>query len=472
MKLIVAGYNLDSSLIEGLKQDNASPEVISAAYARISRSSKSVDLLRQEALNEVEKARKSNESIIFEMGHASVAEHAVFNLDLIDISRLLTETVQRSRLASFTEKSQRYVTFGQDFVVPAELNKKPKLKKAYKDMMKLLFGLYEESYKALSELYQKERPQLKVRDREGLAKEDARYILPLATKTQMGMTINARSLENLLRRLANSPLAEAHELKELIFNAVKPITPSLIRHVEPDGYLGQINLSSIGFSDFLQQELPWLAEIDLENKARLVSCPKNADDKVLSALIYSQGELSWQDNLDTVSRLPKMAKEQLWQQVFKGMQAWHKVPRAFEAVDFEFELSMSESCWAQFKRHRQCTILKKAGYPGLSIIPPAIEKIGHLKIWQEAMQSSTRLADAMPESLKHLRDYLKLNSTPCKIYAKMNLREIYHFVRLRSDEHAQWEIRNLSHVICNQVQKQAPNASRLLCGKSDFKQIY
>lgn len=68
MKLFVAGYNLDSSLIASLKQDNASPEVISAAYARISRSSKSVEILRQEALNEVEKARKSNESIIFEMG--------------------------------------------------------------------------------------------------------------------------------------------------------------------------------------------------------------------------------------------------------------------------------------------------------------------------------------------------------------------------------------------------------------------
>ncbi|MCB5286275.1 MAG: FAD-dependent thymidylate synthase [Candidatus Cloacimonetes bacterium] len=472
MKLFVAGYNLDSSLIASLKQDNASPEVISAAYARISRSSKSVEILRQEALNEVEKARKSNENIIFEMGHASVAEHAVFNLDLIDISRLLTETVQRSRLASFTEKSQRYVTFGQSFVVPAELNKKPKLKKAYKDMMKLLFALYEDSFQKLNELYKKERPELKPRDRESLAKEDARYILPLATKTQMGMTINARSLENLLRRLANSPLSEAHELKDLIYNAVQPIAPSLIRHVEPDGYLGQINLNSVGFSGFLQQELPWLAEIDLENKARLVSSHKNADDKVLSALIYSQGELSWQDNLDTVSRLPKMAKEQLWQQVFKGMKVWHKVPRAFETVEFEFELSMSESCWAQFKRHRQCTILKKAGYPGLAIIPSAIEKIGQLKTWQDAMQHCTQLSDALPEAFRPLRDYLKLNSTPCKIYAKMNLREIYHFVRLRSDEHAQWEIRSISAAICAQVQKQAPNASRLLCGKSEFKQIY
>ncbi len=472
MKLLVAGYNLDSSLIESLKQDNASPEVISAAYARISRSSKSVDLLRREALNEVEKARKSNESIIFEMGHASVAEHAVFNLDLIDVSRLLTETIQRSRLASFTEKSQRYVTFSQNFVVPAELNKKPKLKKAYKDTMKLLFNQYQDSFQKLNELYKKTKPELGTRAREGLAKEDARYILPLATKTQMGMTINARSLENMLRRLAKSPLSEAHELKDLIFNAVKPIAPSLIRYVEADGYSGQIDVNSVGFSSFLQQELPWLAEIDLENKARLVSYSKNADDKVLSALIYSQGELSWQDNLDTVSRLPRIAKEQLWQQVFKGIQSWHKVPRAFETVDFEFELSMSESCWAQFKRHRACTILKKAGYPGLSIIPPAIDKIGHLKVWQETMQHCTLLADAMPESFMQLRDYLKLNATPCKIYAKMNLREIYHFVRLRSDEYAQWEIRGISDAICSQVQKQAPNASRLLCGKSAFKQIY
>ncbi|MDD3532695.1 MAG: FAD-dependent thymidylate synthase [Candidatus Cloacimonetes bacterium] len=472
MKLLIAGYNLDSSLIDSLKLSNASPEVISAAYARISRSSKSVNLLREEALNEVEKARKSNENIIFEMGHASVAEHAVFNLDLIDISRLLTETVQRSRLASFTEKSQRYVTFGRDFVVPEELNKKPKLKKAYKDIMKQLFGLYEDSFKALCEHYEKHRPELKPRARESLAKEDARYILPLATKTQMGMTINARSLENLLRRLAHSPLCEAHELKELIFNAVKPITPSLIRHVEPDGYAGQINLDSVGFCDFLQQELPWLAEIDLANKACTISASPNADDKVLAALIYSQGELSWHENLDTVSRLPKMAKEQLWQQVFKGMRAWHKVPRAFEAAEFEFELSMSESCWAQFKRHRQCTLLKKGGYPGLSIIPPVIKEIGHLKDWEQAIKRCTLLADSMPDSLQYLREYLKLNTTPCKIYAKMNLREIYHFVRLRSDEHAQWEIRSVSDAICKKVKLEAPQASRLLCGKSDFKQIY
>ena len=78
--------------------------------------------------------------------------------------------------------------------------------------------------------------------------------------------------------------------------------------------------------------------------------------------------------------------------------------------------------------------------------------------------------DKIPAKIAPIRDYLKLNGTTCKIYVKMNLRELYHFVRLRSDDHAQWEIREISEAIRACVRKNAPNASRLLCGKSDFEQ--
>ncbi len=59
--------------------------------------------LRKKSLAEVQKARSSNQTIIFDMGHSSIAEHAVFNIDIIGVSRYLTEFIQRSRLASFTE---------------------------------------------------------------------------------------------------------------------------------------------------------------------------------------------------------------------------------------------------------------------------------------------------------------------------------------------------------------------------------
>ncbi len=469
MKLIVAGYNIDAGLIRGLKAQNATPEAISAAYARISRSDKRVDALRKEALSAIEKARHSNENIIYEMGHASIAEHAVFNLDLIDVSRLLTESIQRSRLASFTEKSQRYVTFSKDYLIPKELSRRPALKQKYCELMDRLFAEYETSFHALNEYYRTHKPELKPRDRECLAKEDARYILALSTKTQMGITINARSLEQLLRRLANSSLKEAIELKELIIKQVKPICPSLIRHTDPDGYRGTVDLNKVGFSGFLQQELPWLAEIDLENKARLISAPQNADDQILGAITYGDSELSWQDNMEIIWRLPRLSKEQLWQQVFAGMKSWHKVPRAFEAADFEFELSMSESCWAQFKRHRQCTILKKSVYPGNFLIPEAIRMIGREEKWNSLIKESISLADLIPPCIKEVQNYMKLNGSICKIYVKMNFRELYHFVRLRSDEHAQLEIREVSNAICEIVKKYAPNASRMLCGKSCLK---
>ena len=468
MKISVAGYNIDKSLIDALSSPVASPEVLSAAYARISRSSKDVTELRLEAISEISKARSSNTNIIFEMGHSSVAEHAVFNLDLIGVSRFLTETIQRSRVASFTEKSQRYVTFSKDYVIPDELNNNPHLKKQYKLLMNRLFAEYELSFNILNERYKQIRPEMKSRDREALAKEDARYILPLSTKTQMGVTINARSLENMLRRLSKSPLAEAEELRSHLYASVSSIAPSLIRYIEDDGYYGSINLDNIGFTGFLQQELPWIEELDLENKLRALSSPTNPDDTILTALIYQQGELNWNETRETVSHLPRILKQQLWQQVFNNLKAWHKLPRAFETIDFSFELIMSESCWAQFKRHRFCTMLRKGGNSSVCIIPESIKEIDRAEMWESLAVEAMDFSHYLPQSLVHIAPYCRLNASVLSVFAKMNLREIYHFVRLRSDEHAQWEIRELSQSMQDYIKKSAPMSAALLCGKSEF----
>ena len=126
MQVILAGYNVDSQVLAeaadaGIPREKLTPEVLSAAYARISRNPAPVNELRREALGEVAKARKSNRKIIFGMGHHSVAEHAVFNFDIIGISRLAIEELEHFRLCSFTEKSQRYITLDNDFVMPTEL---------------------------------------------------------------------------------------------------------------------------------------------------------------------------------------------------------------------------------------------------------------------------------------------------------------------------------------------------------------
>jgi flavin-dependent thymidylate synthase len=227
MKITLAGYNVDVSLTEQIKDKNlATPETISAAYARISRSSKSVTELREIAKNEVESARKSNENIIFEMGHSSIAEHVVFNFDIIGISRYLTELVQKTRFASFTEKSQRYVTLKGDFVIPEEI-KNTDLEKEYTALIEEMTILYKDLYKSGVNLLEEENFSESKKLTQGRAKEDARYFLPLATETQMGMTINARSLERLLRRLDAVGLKEADDLRESLLQQAQKIAPSV-----------------------------------------------------------------------------------------------------------------------------------------------------------------------------------------------------------------------------------------------------
>ncbi len=465
MKVTLAGYNIDSSLIQKLDNEAATPEVISAAYARISRSEKSVTELREEALAELPKARKSNQTIVFEMGHASVAEHAVFNFDIIGISRLLTETLETLRFASFTEKSQRYVTFSRDYLIPAELKapEHAELKVFYLEVMDALFAEYEASFLALKEYLSKEFPDISKRELEGLAKEDARYILPLSTKTQLGMTINARSLENLLRRLAENPLLEAQELHKTLLSQAKEVCPSLVRYVEPEHFPSGLPIPR-ELMDFIAMEDDFWGQ--------MIDRTQNSDNTVLASLFYENSRGSWKKCLRYVNNLSDDERKKLWQQFFQGIRPWSKMPRAFEMVDFQFELRMSESCWAQFKRHRVGTIIRQK-IPGVRtcIMPDIVSKAGRESQWTQLLGKNTELKKQLSTVSPDLARYASLNGDPVLVLVKMNLRELYHFIRLRCDEHAQWEIRDLAAEMANQLRSVAPMATAFLCGKSDFDAV-
>ncbi|MGB2600174.1 MAG: FAD-dependent thymidylate synthase, partial [Candidatus Omnitrophota bacterium] len=232
MKVYLAGYNVDTGVLHQLEEkagkcENLTPEVLSAAYARISRDPRPINEIRKDAREEVEKSRKSNSTIIFKMGHHSVAEHAVFNLDIIGVSRLAMEEVEKFRLCSYTEKSQRYITLDKDFVIPEEIKGTP-FEKKFTDMIHEQNKAYFEFFEKLKDHVFKKHPDLAGNPKnhnllEGWAKEDARYITALATESQVGQTINARNLELTLRRFASHPLAEVKDLGRTIYNEIAEV---------------------------------------------------------------------------------------------------------------------------------------------------------------------------------------------------------------------------------------------------------
>ncbi|MFA5499294.1 MAG: FAD-dependent thymidylate synthase [Candidatus Cloacimonadia bacterium] len=469
MKIRIAGYNIDERLIKEIKeQEKASPETISAAYARISRSSKSVTELRDEAIGEVQKARRSNKNIIFDMGHSSIAEHAVFNIDIIGVSRYITETIQKSRLASFTEKSQRYVTLKDDYVIPAEIEGSPELKKEFVETCKTLFALYKDLTDKILEHYKKEGLDCSERQVKEMAKEDARYALPLATKTQMGMTINARSIEQLLRRLNGVELLEAKEISDVIHREVKAISPSLIRYVDSDSFYD--NQAKLRAKLFDSSETNSQLTTGDKFKTDVKILTADAEERILAAIVFNRYPQDFEKLVEKLKSVSAEDKAKLFEELFSEMKAYHQTPREFEMVDLLVQCRVSASCFAQLKRHRMMTIIRSeyATEQGF-FIPRIIEQIGEADRFSTTLENLSEMYDRLEIVKKGLGTYALTNAHAVNVLFKTNLRELYHFSRLRSDAHAQWEIRELSQHIDIEVKKLLPNAARHLMGKDAFQ---
>ncbi|MBU1936939.1 FAD-dependent thymidylate synthase, partial [bacterium] len=333
---------------DSVSKQALTPEVLSAAYARISRDPKSIPELRRAAREGISRARKSNEMIIFGLGHASVSEHASFNFDVLDLSRLAAEELQSHRLLSFTEKSQRYITASDDFVLPEEL-KGTEWETRFPSEIKARFENYREFFRILLEKIiteEGEAPDKKTRtDQETRAKEDARYVLPLATTTQMGMSLNARNLEYVLRDCAGHELAEMRELGEKLCEVARSLAPSLIKYTEAHSFPRQ-NRSRIA-KDYPVQARSESMQMLTTPQVSFISATEQGEQVVADAIAFHAGA-----QLEAKGLSP-----QFWREVFRGMTEHDAAPREFELATLQFQVKVSACCYGQLKRHRMATFL-------------------------------------------------------------------------------------------------------------------
>lgn len=480
MKVHLAGFNVDTAVLSELEKNNPgrvdiTPEVISAAYARISRDPRKIEEIRQEARQEVERSRKSNKTIIFKMGHHSVAEHAVFNLDIVGVSRLAMEEVERFRLCSYTEKSQRYITLDRDFVIPEEICGTP-FEKKFIDLITLQNDAYQKLFASLKTHIFKKYPKLSSDPKnhsllEGWAKEDARYVTALATESQVGQTINARNLELLLRRFASHPLLEVRNLGRAIYDEVSRVAPSIIIFHEANDRDQKIYpeleklVTSLITGD--QNASPEASDIEL------VASTPEGDDVICAALIHTSSHLPYDQCRCVVNHLSKEEKESLFKTAFKHMQFYDSMLREFELVTLTFNAVVSAACFGQLKRHRMATIVSQGYDPQLGItIPDSIREIGKKEILETIALQSAELYHAIRKEIPAAAPYVLTNAHRKRVIVHLNLRELYHISRLRQDAHAQWDIRNISRSMVEAAARIMPLSCALIGPKDQYGEIY
>jgi len=483
MKVVLAGYNVDSAVLEELKKnspprEDVTPETLSAAYARISRDPRPADELRAAARAEVDRARRSNQAIIFKMGHHSVAEHAVFNFDVIGVSRLAIEEIERFRLCSFTEKSQRYITLGADFVIPEEVRRAGR-EDLFVGTVKAQNALYHRLYERLKPFVFEKYAAAAANPKnhavlDGWAKEDARYIVSLATEGQLGLTLNARNLELLIRRFSVKDLEELREFNAKIQALAKGVAPSIILFTDPNEFDAET------YAD-MAAAVAKLAAPGGGGKRRggeakevvLAGFPADGDASVIAALLHTVTRLSYKECLARAKKAGPAARKDMVHRAFQRMEFYDFPPREFEHAELVYDLVVSASCFAQLKRHRMATLTWQRYDPRLGVtVPPSVREIGAEKDFLAVVDRTNEAHAVLEKEIGPAADYVLTNAHKRRALLKVNVRELYHISRLREDATAQWEIRCAVAEMSRLAKKALPLTCLMLGGKDAYPGIY
>ncbi len=206
-------------------------------------------------------------SMLAEMQHESPLEHAVFTFGIEGVSRSLTHQLVRHRLASYSQKSQRYVREGSfEYIIPKKIQENigaketfiramEDIQRAYDNITRRILAqdirsFYQEQAKESLETIEKLGDDELLEDfrkhykkdynrLEKLAIENARAVLPNACETKIIVTMNARILLHFFRkRCCNRAQEEIRSLAIEMLKLVKAIGPNIFRYAGPQCVYG------------------------------------------------------------------------------------------------------------------------------------------------------------------------------------------------------------------------------------------
>ncbi len=479
-----------------LSPKELSPETIAVAFAKTSRSPESFREIAAELSDE--KSAQFHEKWVVGYGHASVAEHAVLHIAIENVSRLAVESIESNRLASYTEKSTRYQKWGQaDFYIPPELEGHP-LREGYIQTCHLLFSSYAQSLTQVRELIERQFPprdtvraanngSTPVRDGNECSApneseeaydrrirsqyvDSCRFLLPAASLANLGMTANARVLENAIRKMRSHPLAEVRQIGEEIKRVAQGEAPTLVKYAEAAPYLVETRQ---GFEEIHRRDRGERRENKnfsahsalsaVQDWCTLVDYDPDGETKVLAATLYRFGNMTYPQALQTVRSAPEPERVKLAESLLGRLSRYDIPLRELEHTSYTFDLVLDQGAYAEFKRHRMMTqtpqtLTARLGYA----LPRRIAEAGFEVPYRAAMESAAEMYERMAAWNPQVAAYLVPNGFNRRVLFTMNLREAFAFCQLRATENAHFSIRRVALRVTEEIRRVHPLLAKYL----------
>ena len=475
-----------------------------ALMSRYSRTDKD---MRRVFLDEFLKNKNRGEEfytrVLLEYGDDSVAELGGAQIAIEGLSNIAVKKIEDRRIGfSYLEKSSRYVSWDKKINGKYKFYREPTIMKTrhadkYLDACNLDFEVYTKNIQPMLKLIRerdsidnyvfrdksgKEKKFSQLRDQDKIksagriynaatkakALDALRSLLPASTLTNVGITGNGRAFEYLISILYSSELDEEKKLASQIKYELDKTVKSFVRRANDKyGKALQLYLTNVREISQKLSKKHAIGTPSHGNKVKLVeyNTEFNSINNIITGLIYEQSpSISFTEIQKNVKKINSKEKIKIINELAAiRKNRRHRPPRAFEMVNYTFDLVTNYGMFRDFHRHRALTLERQLlttdnGFD----IPNEIIELGVEKEFNNCMNFTKDIFNLIRKKNPVQGQYVVNFAYNYPYFMNMNLREATHMIELRTVPQGHPDYRKVAQKMFNLIKKKHPILSQIM----------
>ena len=454
------------------------PEKSAYALARYSRSADSIE----DSLRWVHghSSEKFWEQFYFDYGHASIADLGHVIICFEGISELAAIHIEDEALWDGQAKSSRYQDFGPGGVFLPEAIAGTPVEATYRGIAARLHQTYESLYNPIKDYLSaatprpdEMKPAAYERTMAARTFDVTRYLLTLASRTNVGQVVSIRTLEKQIGRLLSLPVAELRGIGEDLKSACaapplniwgeltgqtaspnEPLAPTLARYAKPSEYLIKTYPELKAFAaDRLR-----LGSIQTSEPVELMESHDPLDE-LAATLLYKVTAYPYRQILAAVQDWAEKDKTEVIDIALRRRGPHDELLREFHCgYRFIFDILMDLGGWRDLHRHRRCQQIRQEfttlhGYDTPEILAAA----GAAPRYRDTMTVIGEQLESFAGSHPEAAAYLTPFGFRTRCLFKMDYAEAEYIARLRSGVKGHFSYRRIAWLIQQALQTRFPS---------------
>jgi thymidylate kinase/thymidylate synthase ThyX len=432
--------------------DKIDPTTVAAGMARLSRRADDMRVtILDEFAGQEEKDEGLLQRVITAYGDDSVQQLVGMHVVVEDCSNLLTKHLEWGRLASYLEQSTRYIFYDEKdtsgkykFTTPENMN--PEMAERYDSTLTEIFDNYSSIVHKLTD-YVRNNSAEPEENRDGAWKaatraqacDAARLVLPVATKSTVGIYGSAQALEYMVMRLRASESLEARDTGDSILNEIRKVNPTFFERADKPERGGATTAYMANtrkkVGEVAMRLLPETYSGDAEAVTLVNFTPRNEVDLV-PHMLYEHSSMSLAEIKEAVETWTYEQKMEVFNTYMgERLNRRHKPGRAVEQARYTWDIMCDYGIFRDLQRHRMVDDLEwqnltpRFGYE----VPQLIEDADLTEEFEKCFDLSYQLYSNMQTSgYAYEAQYATLLGHKMRWTITYNAREAFHLHELRT----------------------------------------